>query len=519
MKFRLLLASAVLATASISAYADTFYVSPEGAGEKTGADEANAMDIAALRDHAKALTQDQNNTYIFAGGTYSIETCITFATKTAPTLVGNTNGERTVFDATAQNAETPASNYTAGIIYVQAATKDQSAAETKERPVKISNIDFCNLTNSTSKNGATGNGNKILSAIAIENSGYVEIEGCTFKNNKITTTQGGPAICSYRSTMYVRNCTFEGNTAADRGGAIMTASDNKEKGKSVFENCLFKHNSVEGNMGGAVFSNSIHSNTFVDCTFTGNSAAGQGSVLFCNGKDKDYNRYNAFINCTIADNPCTEGSVIMLGNGANPGQLYLINNIIVEKAEARAAEGSVISSNGTADLNLVSGGYNYLGVVENAPEGWAQTTDRTDKDYASIFGTHTLNANTGTIKPDEFVKGATSAEITAAIAEWPIPAGVTIATREGETSVGAGAFTQQQVSTGIADIANDADAVKVIALGDGNYTVAGYEGAVEVYSVSGARVLTAVAPELNLSGLASGVYIVRAGKTVAKVVR
>ena len=171
-------------------------------------------------------------------------------------------------------------------------------------------------------------------------------------------------------------------------------------------------------------------------------------------------------------------------------------------------------------LAITSGGYNYLGtVVSGTDTEWAKTTDQQGKDYASIFGTNVLNTTTGLIKPKTYVQGASGAQINAAVAEWGLPTGVTIADRGEDVAPGAGAFTQQQVSTGIADIANDADAVKVIALGDGNYTVAGYEGAVEVYSVSGARVLTAVAPELNLSGLASGVYIVRAGKTVAKVVR
>lgn len=520
MKFRLLLASAVLATASISAYAETFYVSPEGAGEKTGVDAENAMGVAEFRAHAKALGAESENTYKFAGGIYEFSTAVAFPSKTAPTLEGNTDGERTVFDAATQASETAIGNHEAGIIYVDATIGDQSAADVKTRPIKISNIDFCNFTSNKSNNGATGNGNLLASAIGIENSGYVEVNNCTFKNNKINTAQGGPAICSYRSTLFVNNCVFEGNTANGRGGAVHLTSNSNAKGKTVFQNCLFKDNEITGEMGGAVFCSSVNSTTFVDCTFVGNKAAGKGSVLYCNGKDNTYARKNIFISCTIADNPCTEGAPIMVGNGTNPGQLWLMNNIIVQKQdEAREAAGAVIGTIATVPVALTSGGYNYLGIVENADGDWAQTTDALDKDYASIFGNHTINATTGLIKPSVFVEGATSEQIKSTTSTWGLTNGVTIADRGEDVAPGAGAFTQQQVTTGIADIANDADAVKVIALGDGNYTVAGYEGAVEVYSVSGARVLTAVAPELNLSGLASGVYIVRAGKTVAKVVR
>lgn len=67
MKFILLLASAVLATASISAYADTFYVSPEGAGEKTGVDAENAMGVDEFR--AAAAAQVEGTVFEFAGGT------------------------------------------------------------------------------------------------------------------------------------------------------------------------------------------------------------------------------------------------------------------------------------------------------------------------------------------------------------------------------------------------------------------------------------------------------------------
>lgn len=515
MKFRLLLASAVLATASISAYADTFYVSPEGAGEKTGVDAENAMGVDEFRASAAGLTNTSVVTYQFAGGVYNFEKSVKFVYGSAPTLVGNADGERTVFSAENQSPDLDFANG-GGILFIRLDTKDQSATSPKEKPIKISNIDFCNLTNGKS----TGSGDGVIAAIGLNNSGYVEIENCSFKNNASTCNYGGIALEAYRSTVIVRNCTFEGNKSEARGGAVFIRSNAGSKGITVFENCLFKDNEITGEMGGAVFCNSVNSTTFVDCTFAGNKAAAKGSVLYCNGVDATYARKNIFISCTIADNPCTEDAPIMVGNGGNAGQLWLMNNIIVQKqGEAREATGAVIGTIATVPVALTSGGYNYLGSVENAGEDWAQTTDVLDKDYASIFGNHTINATTGLIKPSVFVEGATSEQIKTTTSTWGLTNGVTIADRGEDVAPGAGAFTQQQVSTGIADIANDADAVKVIALGDGNYTVAGYEGAVEVYSVSGACVLTAVAPELNLSGLASGVYIVRAGKTVAKVVR
>ncbi|MBP3638914.1 MAG: right-handed parallel beta-helix repeat-containing protein [Muribaculaceae bacterium] len=521
MKFRLLLASAVLATASISAYADTFYVSPEGAGEKTGVDAENAMGVAEFR--AAAAAQVEGTVFEFAGGTYDITKPILFPQNQSVTLLGNAEGERTVFSAANADpdATVAAKAYNAGILFINTVVGDQSEAETPLYPVKISNIDFCDLTT----NKSTNDGALIISAIGIDNSGYVEIENCNFKNNVSTTKQGGPAISSNRSTVYVRNCNFENNKAGGRGGAVNLRTDKAAKGITVFENCLFNGNEVNGTdgMGGAVFAAQAKNVTISGCTFTGNKATLKGSVLFANGHPAGGYAANMFIiNSTIADNPAEDGPAIMIGNGSNVGQLYIVNNVIVQKAtEARAATDDVITPQDGGTLAITSGGYNYLGtVVSGTDTEWAKTTDQQGKDYASIFGTNVLNTTTGLIKPKTYVQGATGTELAEAVAEWALPAHYTVDAERGEdVAPGAGAFTQQQVSTGIADIANDADAVKVIALGGGNYTVAGYEGAVEVYSVSGARVLTAVAPELNLSGLASGVYIVRAGKTVAKVVR
>ncbi len=520
MKFKFLLTSAAIVFAAFSASAATFYVSPEGAGEKTGADAANAMGLAEFRTHAAALKADENHTYIFAGGNYDFTNAVAFPTSVGPTLVGNTNGERTVFNAENQDPDLTISDKDrkAGILFLSATTGDQSEAETVVRPIKITDIDFCNLT--TNKNA--NNGSLIISAIGIDNSGYVEIEGCNFKNNVSTTKQGGPAIGSNRSTLYVRNCTFDGNKAGARGGAVNLRTDKAVKGITVFENCLFKNNEVNGTegMGGAVFAAQAKSVTFIGSTFTGNNATQKGSVLYANGHPADgYAAKMIFINSTVANNPAQDGAPIMMGNGSNVGQLYLMNNIIVEKVEARAATEAVITPNDGATIALTSGGYNYLGTVETGTDAvWEQVSDQVNKDYASIFGTHSLNG-AGFIKPAVYVKGANGTEIAEATKDWGLPKGVNVENRESDVTPGAHGYNEETVTTGIADIAADANDVKIIALGGGNYQLLGYEGAVQVYSISGAQVLATVAPEVNLSSLAAGVYLVRAGKKVVKVVR
>lgn len=502
MKFRLLLASAVLATASISAYADTFYVSPEGAGEKTGVDAENAMALADFVSKVNTAGYAGGDTYNFAGGEYIFgeNSVVAVPSGKCISLIGDENDQVT-FNA----------NGAPCIIHYNGAANE----------VNVKNINFTGVKTNVDRSSATEKNE--IGALMLQNCSKTTVENCSFYGNKAEGTLGGVALNIYGSAkVTLKNCKIYDNDVVARA-AVYMHSDSPARGTTIFEDCLFNNN-TSTDLGAALFVQHavqvvVNGCTFVDNNCTGASA--RGSVIYANGSANinDKNSYADkiyFINSTLAENLNEGGAQIFM---ADNGHLWMINNVVVSKAEARAEATPAIKFNNVSKATLVSGGYNYVGATTNVPDNSWASTDQTDKDYASIFGTNTLNSNTGLIKPKTFVQGASSTQINAAIEEWGLPTGVTIAERGENVAPGAGAFTQQQVSTGIADIANDADAVKVIALGDGNYTVAGYEGAVEVYSVSGACVLTAVAPELNLSGLASGVYIVRAGKTVAKVVR
>ncbi|MGJ8725708.1 MAG: right-handed parallel beta-helix repeat-containing protein [Roseibacillus sp.] len=146
------------------------------------------------------------------------------------------------------------------------------------------------------------------------------VENCIFRNNASTsTTFGGyqPGGSSLRipagTFSNVRNCRFEGNTAAAWGGAVLVFGQEQTSGIGgsgfhYFENCLFLSNSA--GFGGAVM---FHSDSgsysaiparfptmffqFEDCAFKGNSATSEGGAVYIGA-----GAYGEFRDCVMQGN-------------------------------------------------------------------------------------------------------------------------------------------------------------------------------------------------------------------------
>lgn len=264
----------------------------------------------------------------------------------------------------------------------------------------------------------------------LQNCSKTTVENCSFYGNKAEGTLGGVAFNLYGSAkVTLKNCKIYDNDVVARA-AVYMHSDSPARGTTIFEDCLFNNN-TSTDLGAALFVQHavqvvVNGCTFVDNNCTGASA--RGSVIYANGSaninDKSsYADKIYFINSTLAENINEGDAQIFM---ADNGHLWMINNVVVSKAEARAEATPAIKFNNVSKATLVSGGYNYVGTTTNVPDNSWDSTDQTDKDYASIFGTNTLNSNTGLIKPKTYVQGASSAQINAAVAEWSLPTGVTI---------------------------------------------------------------------------------------------
>jgi len=125
-------------------------------------------------------------------------------------------------------------------------------------------------------------------AIHAESSSAPTVEDCVFAGN---TSCSGGAIYHSGAAGAVQRCTFNGNTATERGGAAYLSFI----AETTFRECVFQGNTAASG-GGAVYSVNAES-VFDGCTFVGNVApTGGGAYVQANYTPPE------FLRCTFADN-------------------------------------------------------------------------------------------------------------------------------------------------------------------------------------------------------------------------
>lgn len=143
------------------------------------------------------------------------------------------------------------------------------------------------------KNGTLKNGNPSAGSKggAIQWVGDLEVDNCTFENNK------GCAIQASSGEVNISNSTFTGNEADRSGGAIQIPQN---KGCTI-HNCTFSDNTVTGNfMGGAIYID--HGETSITkCSFTGNSAAYGGAIAVADATGINISENTEFSNNTAVN--------------------------------------------------------------------------------------------------------------------------------------------------------------------------------------------------------------------------
>lgn len=485
----------------MSGQAATYYVSPEGSGAKDGSSVDNAFGVAEFS--ARAADNSNGDIYYFAGGTYIIPTTVVFKVGTGATLYGNAEGDRTVFSGDLNDNAYADADDAGRLVRFQANTVHGNSANA----ILISNIDFtCVYTNTDDSSNNAG-------ALAIDNSGDVLVENCNFYDNWAQGQQGGAAAFLYRSTVKFEGCTFSGNKANYRGGAIRINSNANTKGLITFENCVIKNNLTYHDLGGAIFAANFNSINIVNSTVYGNCATqGRGAAIYFNGKNGDYPRLLRVVNSTIAGNTVGEDVEAdgQIGS-TQAANIYVANSIIPSSGNC----GSIFLNGAEAseDFLVESGGFNYVGNVESAVEveiAWKET-DHVGEGciYSDIFGENIINSD-GVVIPVKFYAGATGAEVTAATADWDLSEGLALTAdqlgnpRSGEVCMGALALTSEQIKEGEGDNSGVED------------TVAASDETVTVYNLMGVAVKRDVKWESVVGNLPTGVYIVNGRKVLIR---
>lgn len=521
MKIKHLLFAAALA-GSVPAFAATYYVTPEGAGDKTGSDWNNAMGVEEFI--AQADNNVDGDVYNLEGGTYNLPSTIFFKKSTYAIVNGSVKGGRTILSGDLNKDGVASEGDLVCLMRIEVVTGHADTA----KPFAVNDVDFtCVYTNRDTDNfddpdaGVT----KCIGALYVHNSGNVTIKGCNFYGNTAAGDMGGPAAFAYLSKVNFVESNFFDNVANARGGAVRFRSNNKAKGVAIFENCTFKNNTNATELGGAFFMSHGVSATFINTTFVNNKSASNGAAVYLNSGN-DYLCQGTFVSCTIAGNTITGDAQDAQVVSTQYANIHMANTVIVSDNDKTNA---ILFKSGTAQdkFSFVSGGYNYVGNVignEAADKIIWLDSDRygVECTYASIFGTNTIGED-NLLKAATFVQGASAEELTEATSSWGLPAGIDITkdvlgtVRADKVSVGAYAETEVHIPTGIEDVAADGKQA-LVSLGNGAYTIAGATS-VEAYSVMGCRVATVAGDTVDLSAAAPGMYILKAGNKVFKVIK
>lgn len=407
--------------------AGDYFVRSAAAGTGDGSSWDNAIAFETFYTNFQGGQYADGDKFYFAEGSYTVPSA---------TIGANANKGFTFmggYSASLTGTETPDVDYSAhrttisgdingdgernagdaGCLFAfNAATQNKAGT----RPITIQGFNFCGVYNTA----ADGSNSDKKGALHFDNCGDVYVKNCNFYNNELTAdggATGGAALLNYRSTVYCTDCQFTANKGVARGGAIRVTSNANTKGYLTLERCLLANNEVTKGTGAALCVQSAAGITLINTTVTGNKSGSQG-CLFFNGANNNYpNEIITIVSSTITNNDCEEE---IRFNGAP--KLNIVNSIIAPQ-EGKAAIRVGVAATDNTYFAITSGGYNAIGTYTNTKEtdntfpAAATDTHSEEVTYASIFNENTLTAD-GVVIPANAPTGATTAQLTAAVADW-----------------------------------------------------------------------------------------------------
>ena len=193
-------------------------------------------------------------------------------------------------------------------------------------------------------------------AIYVQTGMNTTISGCTFLNN--TAIRGGSIYIDENGSVgsQIIDCTFIGNYASAKGGAIFISHANQSIDNSTtLIGCVFIGNSAD--FGGAIYNGEFADPIFINCLIRGNEALIGGGMFNTIGL-----KFPRLVNCTIVQNVAAVG-----GGVANDDftLLAISNSIISFNQPDQIADDPLAAT--TVLYSNVQGGWPGTGNIDADP--------------------------------------------------------------------------------------------------------------------------------------------------------
>jgi len=173
--------------------------------------------------------------------------------------------------------------------------------------ISVAGSSTLNLNNCTFNNNKNSTGSARGAAVYAKNSSSIHANGCTFTKNVLTgnSSKGGAVYTENSASSVFASCYFGVASDTNSGNAVATGSSggtagafySTSSGKIEFSGCNFYYN--EGRWGGAVCAKGENTTVHcTQCTFAFNVAATQGGAFFSQGNGE-------FSSCVFRSNKAT----------------------------------------------------------------------------------------------------------------------------------------------------------------------------------------------------------------------
>ena len=323
---------------------DNWYVTQDGSGVKNGSDWNNALpfqDFVKMISNATTALSDagihiQEGEYVVTGADEVIK-----ITKDILCIRGGYSSELEYDDLSKCDPD----------LYPTVFMGEGAFIYLTEGNIRFDNIEFRGFKQSAAiAESVGGKGSAVFGINGPYLTTSVECRNCIFRDNVnevagTSSQEGGP--CAYVAQGYfkAKDCTFTGNSANSRGGAIRTIG---KQAVLYLDRCLFTGNSLTGGNFGSAIQNSDGVICMNNCTLVGNH--GGGATL---------NGGGAFFiaNSTIIDDSALSGTTnaAFRCESKKDAGTTIINSVF-GNANAGGC-GIVVNSNGAT---LISKGYNFV---------------------------------------------------------------------------------------------------------------------------------------------------------------